>query len=223
MSEEIFDEGIELIFFKYRRGVARIRDDPQIGLWDICGDQDRMGNGDDVVVAADHQGWAGDVVQLVERDMGLVQVEVNDLKLVLYLRRLRFFEQAGLLVFHEVIDEWGHAGRIGPEVGAGKSHFFDFIGMADSQQQGIDPAVAPAYNVTAIEVEGIQQGIEVIDDLFEGKRVAGIYGSSMCAGIDSDHAIMRSEIGDLVAHVVEGTAIAMEEQQGFALTVGFVI
>lgn len=76
MGEEIQDDRVELVFFEDRGGVAGIGDDPEVGLGDVLGDEDGMGDGDGVVVAADHEGRAGDLVELGEGDIGLVVVQV---------------------------------------------------------------------------------------------------------------------------------------------------
>lgn len=42
MGEEIVDQGIELILFEDRHGVAGVGYDPEVGLGDILGDGDGM-------------------------------------------------------------------------------------------------------------------------------------------------------------------------------------
>jgi len=43
--------------------------------------------------------------------------------------------------------------------------------MADGEEKCIDAAVAPPNDVATVEVEGIEQGVEVVDDLFEGQGI----------------------------------------------------
>ena len=62
MGEEIVDQRIKPVFFEDRDGVAGVGDDPQVGLWDIFGDGDRMQHRDGVVVAADDERGTGDVM-----------------------------------------------------------------------------------------------------------------------------------------------------------------
>ena len=82
MSEEIVDLCVESVLFEYGDGVARVGDDPQVGLRDVLCDKYGMGDGDDVVVAADDQGRAVDLVQLVQGYIGLKIVEVGYLELI---------------------------------------------------------------------------------------------------------------------------------------------
>ena len=76
VGEEVQDDRVELVFFEDRGGVAGIGDDPEVGLADVRGYEDGMGNGDGVVVAADDEGRAGDLVELGQGDIGLVIVKI---------------------------------------------------------------------------------------------------------------------------------------------------
>ena len=82
MGEEVLDDRIELIFFEYRHGVTRVGYDPEIGLGNILCNEDCMQDGDGVVVAADDECGAADMVELVQGYMRLIVVEVYDLELV---------------------------------------------------------------------------------------------------------------------------------------------
>ena len=223
VGEEIVDQRVELVLFEDGDGVAGVRDDPQIRLGNVFGDRHGVANGDGVVVAADHQGRAGDVVQLVEGDIGLIEVEVDDLLFVLVFGCPWLFGQAAVFCFDQVKDEGRQAGGVGPEVGAGEGHLFHFVGMADGEEEGVDAAVAPADDIAAIEVEGIEEGAEIVDDLFEGQRVGGVFGFAVCAGVDGDDLIVLGEIRDLVGHITDGAAVAMEQQERFALAIGLII
>lgn len=82
--------------------------------------------------------------------------------------------------------------------------------MADGHQEGIDAAVAPSDEIAAIEVEGIEQGVEVVDDHFESEGIGGVVGLAVGAGIDGDDVeIVCGEIGYLVGHVVYRAAVAV--------------
>lgn len=113
-------------------------------------------------------------------------------------------------LFDDVPDKGCEACGVGPEIGAGEGHLFDFIGMADGHQEGVDASVTPADEIAAIEVEGIEQGVEVVDDHFEGEGVGGVIGLAVGAGIDGDDVeIVCGEVGYLIGHTVYGTAVAM--------------
>lgn len=92
-----------------------------------------MQHGNCIVVAADDQGGAGDLMQLVEGDMRLVVVQIDDLLPGLCLRGARLFEQAFVLIFDQVKYVGCKAERIGCEVGAGERHFLYLVGMADGE------------------------------------------------------------------------------------------
>ena len=78
--------------------MAGVGNDPEIGLGDVCCDQNGMGDGDGVMVAADDEGRAVDLVELVEGDMGLIEVEVEIFWAFLSSGVLWFFEQIVVIV-----------------------------------------------------------------------------------------------------------------------------
>jgi len=119
--------------------------------------------------------------------------------------------EGGISFFYHVPDEGCEAGGVGPEVGAGEGHFFDFFGVADSHQQGVDAAVAPADDIATIEVEGVEEGVEVVDDHFEGEGIGGVVGLAVGARIYGDDVeIVCCEIGYLVSHISDRAAVAMQ-------------
>ena len=223
VGEEIINLVIKCVLFKDRDGVSGVGDDPEIRMGDVCRDQDGMWDGDDVMVAADDQGWALDLVELVEGDMGLVEVEVENFLCIFISRSFWSFEKVVVTVLHEVINVWGEAGGIGPEVGAGKGHLPDLIGVADGEEDRVDAAVAPADDIAAIDMKRIAEGVKIVDDHFEADGVAGVPGFAMGAGVDGDDVVVGGEVGDLVAHVVDGAAIAMEKEKRVSLTVRFIV
>ena len=95
--------------------------------------------------------------------------------------------------------------------------------MADSKENGVDAAVAPTDDVTAIEMKGIAEGVEIVDDHFEAERIARVMGFAVGTGVDGDDVVVGGEIRDLVAHDADGAAVAMEKQERFALAVRFVV
>ena len=122
----------------------------------------------------------------------------------------RLFVECYISLFDQVEHEGCKAGRIGPEIGAGEGHLFDFIGMADGHQEGIDAAVAPADDIAAVEVEGIEQGVEIVHDHLEGEGIGGVVGLAVGAGVDGDDVeTVCREIGDLVGHISDGPAVTM--------------
>lgn len=223
MGKEVVNLAVERVFFEDRDGMPGVGNDPKIRLGDVCGDQDRMRDGDRVVVAADDQSRAVDLVELIEGDMGLIEVEVENFLCIFVFRRFWFFEKVFVAILYKVIDKRGEAGGIGPKVGAGKGYLPDLIGVADGEEDRVDTAVAPADDIAAIEMQGIAEGVEVVDDHFEAKRIAGVKGFAVGAGVDGDHPVMGGEVRDLVAHTGDRAAVAVEKEQRFALTVGFVI
>lgn len=223
VGEEVVDLGVECILLKDRDGMAGVGDDPEIRLGDVGRDQNGMGDGDGIVVAADDEGGAFDLMKLVEGDMRLVKVEVDDLEFVVFASGPMQLYQLVVFGLNEMEDEGGQAGGIGPEVGAGESHLLNLIGMADGEEDRVYAAVAPADDVAAIQMKGITEGVEVVDDHFEAEGIAGVVGFAVGAGVDGDDVIVGREIRNLVAHVADGAAVAVEEQERFALTVRFVV
>ncbi len=223
VGKEVIDLRVERVLFKDRDGMPGVGNDPKIRYGDVCCDQDGMLDGDDVVVAADDEGRAADLVELVEGDMRLIEVKVEDFLSIFIFGGFWSFEKVIVTILHEVIDEGGEAGGIGPEVGAGKGHLPDLIGVADSEEDRVDTAVAPADDVATVEVQGIAEGVEVVDDHFEAQGVAGIGGFAVGAGVDSDDVVVGGEVGNLVAHIGDRAPVAVEKQERFALAVRFVV
>jgi len=223
VGEEVIDLRVKGILLEDWDGMPGVGDDPEIRLGDVRCDEDGMGDGDGVVVAADDEGRAVDLVELAEGDIGLVEIEVDDLEGVIFLSVPMHFYQFVVFALDEMEDKGGQAGGIRPEVGAGEGHLFDFFGMTDSEENCVDAAVAPADDIAAIEVEGIAEGVEVVDDHLEAEGIAGVMGFAVGAGVDGDDVVMGREIRDLVAHVVDGAAVAVEKQERFALPVRFVV
>lgn len=81
MGKEILDQGIELILFEYRHRMTRVGHDPQIRLRDVLRDEDRVEDRDGIMVTADDKRGAGNVMQLVQGNMGLIKIQVRDLEL----------------------------------------------------------------------------------------------------------------------------------------------
>ena len=211
MGEEIFNLAVESVLFKDRDGMPGIGDDPAIGLRDICRDQDSMEDGDGVVVAANDQGGALDPVELIKCDMRLVKVKVEDLQGILIGCGFWFVRQIIVLLLHQIVYIWRQSCGIGPEIGAGKSHLFYLIGMADRKKNSIDAAIAPANDVAAVEVKGVAERIEVIDNLLEAQGISGVLRFAMGTGIDGDYVVMFGEVGDLVAHAANRAAVAVHQ------------
>lgn len=135
----------------------------------VLGDEDRVLYGDHIVVTADHQRGAGYLMELIEGDMGMIKVEIDHLLPGLCVGSLGLFVNVDMFLDDLSIDERGEAERVRSQVGAGEGHLFDLVGMADREQQRVDSAIAPADDVTAPGMKGVEQRAEVVDDLFKAQ------------------------------------------------------
>ena len=75
LSEEVVYEAIEVVGVFDESVVARVRHNPEVGVGNVLIDEDRVGNGNKVVVATDDERWRLNGVKLSERDVRLLPVE----------------------------------------------------------------------------------------------------------------------------------------------------
>src|SRR6185437_4483340 len=95
--------------------------------------------------------------------------------------------------------------------------------MPERQQQAAYSSVAPPHDITAVEMETVQQRVEVIRHHFEGQRIAGVHTLAMSPAVHRDDPVMFGEIRDLVGKDVDRSAIDVQQQERGAPTVGLII
>lgn len=81
-GEELVYLVVEVVGVFAQGAVARVRDNPEVGVGNVLVDKDGMGNGDEVVVATDDERRGLDRAELREGDVGLLPVEEEELAVV---------------------------------------------------------------------------------------------------------------------------------------------
>ena len=94
-----------------------------------------MRDGDRVVVAADDEGRAFDMMELIEGDVGLIIVQVDDLLLTDRFGGAGLFVNVYVFLCDQPEYEGGETEGVGRQVGACEGHFFDLFRMADGHLQ----------------------------------------------------------------------------------------
>ena len=127
-GEELVDLMVEVVGVFTQCSVARIRDNPEVGVGNVLVDEDGVGNGNEIVVAANDERRGLNGVELGESDVRLLPVEEEELAVVLFPDSLIGLVKTGVIFLLFVVPESGLEG-IGcrPEVGAGGGeavHFF---------------------------------------------------------------------------------------------------
>ena len=132
--EELVDLVVEVVGVFAQRAMARVRNDPEIGVGNVLVYQDSVGNRNKVVVATNDQRRSLDRVKLGDRDVRLLPVEEEELAVVLFLGSGVGPVKAGFVFFPFAVPESGLEG-IGcwPEVGPGGGEALHLFRIADSE------------------------------------------------------------------------------------------
>ena len=74
-AEEFVDLVIKLVGVLDESAVARVRDDPEVGVGNVLIDQDGVADGDKIVIATDDERRGLNGVELGERDVRLLPIQ----------------------------------------------------------------------------------------------------------------------------------------------------
>ena len=106
-GEEAVDFAVEVFGLVHEGAVAGVGDYRELGVRDVLVDEDGVGDGDEVVVAADDERGGLDGVELGEGDVGFLPVEEEDFAVVVFFGGGVGFVEAGVVLFFLVVPEAG--------------------------------------------------------------------------------------------------------------------
>ena len=89
LGEELVDLLVEVVDVFAQGAVARVRYNPEVSVRNVLVDEDGVGNGNEVVVAANDERRGLDGVELGESDVRLLPVEEEELAVVFFPWRWR--------------------------------------------------------------------------------------------------------------------------------------
>jgi hypothetical protein len=95
--------------------------------------------------------------------------------------------------------------------------------MPDAEQQGFDTAVAPAEHVHWPRLQVFEERRKIVGHLFIGDVAGAVAGLALIAAVHRDHAIARAEELNLRGQGSDAAAVAVDDQERFALAVHLVV
>ena len=148
--------------------VGAAREDEELGFWDMGGDLAGMFVFDDVVLAGHDEDGAADGLELIEGMAGFGKEEGDEAVAVGAGGELVVFEFV-LFFMEDGVDGVVDDGVVDEDVGAHGGEAADLAGVGHGHDEAGVPAIAPAEDVDAIEVEGVEEGVHVF-----GEEVVGV-------------------------------------------------